>query len=59
VRSDISPGRFGGDGRDSTKGRSLYLRADGSVETLAAAEVKRRTERGINIAKPPGVEGLE
>lgn len=59
VCADISPDRFGGNGRDSAKGRSLYLRADGSVEALAAAEMKRKTESGINIAKPPGVEGLE
>lgn len=57
--ADISPDRFGGNGKDRSKGRSLYLMADGSVETLAAAEVKRKTESGTNIAIPPGVEGLE
>lgn len=57
--SDIAPDRFGGDGENRAKGRSLYLYADGRVETIAASEVKRRTESGINIALPPGVEGLE
>jgi prepilin-type N-terminal cleavage/methylation domain-containing protein len=57
--ADIAPDRFGGDGKNRIKGRSLYLHADGSVETLTAAEVKRKTEGGINIAKPPGVEGLQ
>jgi prepilin-type N-terminal cleavage/methylation domain-containing protein len=56
---DIAPDRFGGDGKDRTKGRSLYLNADASVETLSAREVKEKTENGINIAKPPGIEGLE
>jgi general secretion pathway protein G len=59
LTADIAPDRFGGNGRDRTKGRSLYLHADGSVETLAAIEVKRKTDAGINIAVPPGVEGLE
>jgi prepilin-type N-terminal cleavage/methylation domain-containing protein len=58
VTADISPDRFGGNGKDRTKGRSLYLHADGSVITLKADEVKRKTDSGINIAKPPGVEGL-
>jgi prepilin-type N-terminal cleavage/methylation domain-containing protein len=57
--ADIAPDRFGGNGKDRTKGRSLYLNADCSVETMAAAEVKRKTESGINIALPPGVEGLQ
>jgi prepilin-type N-terminal cleavage/methylation domain-containing protein len=56
---DISPDRFGGDGKDRTKGRSLYLNADGSVEILTARDVKKKTDSGFNIAKPPGVEGLE
>ncbi len=59
VCADIAPDRFGGNGRDRSKGRSLYLNADGSVETMAASEAKRKTESGINIAMPPGVEGLE
>lgn len=59
LTADIAPDRFGGNGKDRTKGRSLYLHADGSVHTLAALEVKRKTDAGINIALPPGVEGLE
>lgn len=57
--ADIAPDRFGGNGKDRAKGRSLYLNADCSVETIAAAEVKRKTESGTNIALPPGVEGLQ
>jgi prepilin-type N-terminal cleavage/methylation domain-containing protein len=57
--ADIAPDRFGGNGKDRSKGRSLYLNADTSVETLTARDVKQKTESGINIAKPPGVEGLE
>ena len=56
--ADITPDRFGGNGKDRAKGRSLYLNADSSVEVIAASEVKRRTLSGINIAKPPGVEGM-
>ena len=59
LTADIAPDRFGGNGGDHTQGRSLYLNADGSVETLAAYEAKRKTDEGINIAQPPGVEGLE
>lgn len=58
VCADISPDRFSGNGRDRTKGSSLYLYADGRVESLSAREVKQKTDSGINIAKPPGVEGL-
>lgn len=58
VTADISPGRFGGGDRFSSKGRSNYLYVDGRVESIPAIEVKRRIEAGINIAKPPGVPGL-
>ena len=58
VLRDISPGRFGGSAKDSAKGRSNYLYVDGRVESIPAIEVKRKTESGINIAKPPGVSGL-
>ena len=56
VVSDISPGRFGGgsDPREAT-GRSNYLYVDGRVESIPAAEVKRKTEASINIAEPPGL----
>lgn len=58
VCDDIAPDRFGGDGKNRAKGRSVYLHADGSVVAIPAAELKQRTESGINIAKPPGVSGL-
>lgn len=58
VCRDISPDRFGGGGAGGTQGRSNYLFVDGRVESIHAAELKRKTEAGINIAKPPGVEGL-
>ena len=59
LAGDISPGRFGGSKSDSTKGRSNYLYVDGRVESLSAIEVKRRLAAGINLAKPPGVPGLQ
>lgn len=59
VCADISPDRFGGGARDHSKGRSNYLFADGHVESIAAAEVKRRTDSGTNIAKPPGIPDSE
>lgn len=58
VAGDISPGRFGGSTADSAQGRSNYLYVDGRVESIPAAEVKRKIDAGINIAKPPGVPGL-
>lgn len=56
VCADIAPGRFGG-GRDSltAKGRANYLFADNRVESIPAAEIKRKTESGTNIATPPGL----
>lgn len=59
VCADISPDRFGGGAKDHTKGKSNYLFADGHVESIPAMEVKRRIKSGINIAKPPGIPGLE
>jgi prepilin-type N-terminal cleavage/methylation domain-containing protein/prepilin-type processing-associated H-X9-DG protein len=59
LAGDISPGRFGGSKTDNTKGRSNYLYVDGRVESIPAIEVKRRIDAGINIAKPPGVPGLQ
>lgn len=55
LAGDISPGRFGGGTLLEAKGRSNYLYVDGRVESIPAAEVKRKTEAGINIAKPPGI----
>ncbi len=56
VTADISPDlhRTGARSKDRTNGSSNYLHADGSVETLAAAEVKRLIDLGINIADPEG-----
>lgn len=58
VTRDISPDRFGGGGKDHDSGKSNYLYVDGRVESISAKEVKRRIERGENIAIPPGVEGF-
>jgi prepilin-type N-terminal cleavage/methylation domain-containing protein/prepilin-type processing-associated H-X9-DG protein len=55
LASDIAPGRFGGGAPLEAKGRSNYLYVDGRVESMSAAEVKRKLESGINIAKPPGI----
>ncbi len=59
VCADICPDRFGQASRERTRGLSLYLYADGRVEAMRANEVKRKIESGINIAKPPGVDGLK
>ena len=59
LAGDISPGRFGGSKTASIKGRSNYLYVDGRVESISAADVKRKIDAGINIAKPPGVPGLQ
>lgn len=59
VCRDISPDRFGGGKADHTKGRSNYLYVDGRVESFRALEIKRKIEAGNNIAKPPGIEGLQ
>jgi general secretion pathway protein G len=56
VTRDISPGRFGGTTADAAKGRSNYLYVDGRVESMQAAEVKRRINSGNNIARPPGLK---
>lgn len=59
LAGDICPWRFGGSASANTRGRSNYLFVDGRVESIAAAEVKRKINAGINIAKPPGVPGLQ
>lgn len=56
VIRDISPGRFGGTTADAAKGRSNYLYVDGRVESMSAADVKRKINAGINIAYPPGLK---
>ena len=57
VLEDIQPDRFGGpamsdsnDGR--TAGYANYLFADGHVETIPAAEIKRRCDARDNFARP-------
>lgn len=51
VTADVAVDRFGGgDGS-----RSNYLYADGRVESIAAAVMKRKTNSGTNIAMPPGL----
>jgi len=55
VTADIAPGRFGGGDPADAKGRSNYLYADGRVESISAAALKRKTESGTNIAQPPGL----
>lgn len=54
VRRDISPDRFHGGTQEGTKGRSNYLYADGHVESIEAAEFKRRILNGPTPALPPG-----
>jgi prepilin-type N-terminal cleavage/methylation domain-containing protein/prepilin-type processing-associated H-X9-DG protein len=56
VTRDISPGRFGGTTAGAAKGRSNYLYVDGRVESIRAAEVKRKINSGNNIAYPPGLK---
>ena len=55
VITDISPDRHsGGAARpDHSVGPANYLHADGHVEAIAAALLKRRTDAGGNIALPP------
>jgi prepilin-type N-terminal cleavage/methylation domain-containing protein/prepilin-type processing-associated H-X9-DG protein len=48
VTRDIAPDRHGDE-------RSHYLYADGRVESIPAAKVRRRIENGDNIAEPPGL----
>ena len=58
VTDDISPGRFGGDGGNGTKGSTNILYVDGVVLSKKAVDLKRLIDSGVNFAKPPGVEGL-
>jgi len=55
VLADIQPDRHrrGTANGDHTKGSANYLFADGRVESIQAAEIKRRIDSGINIARPP------
>lgn len=56
VCRDIAPDRFATRRAiDHSRGTSNYLYADGRVESHSAADLKRKTEEGINIALPPGM----
>ena len=55
VTADVAVSRFGGGDPAEGKGRSNYLYADGRVASINAAEVKRKTNSGTNIALPPGL----
>jgi prepilin-type N-terminal cleavage/methylation domain-containing protein/prepilin-type processing-associated H-X9-DG protein len=55
VTADIAPGRFRGGKLADDTGRANYLFADGRVESIPAAIMKRKTESGINIAQLPGL----
>ncbi|MDP3851691.1 MAG: prepilin-type N-terminal cleavage/methylation domain-containing protein [Luteolibacter sp.] len=56
VCADIAPGRFGSGGDPhAAQGRANYLYADNRVESIPAAEIKRKTDSGINIAQVPGI----
>jgi hypothetical protein len=58
VCRDVAVDRFGTVSPDRTQGRSSYLFVDGRVESISAGELKRKTQAGVNFAKPPGVKGL-
>jgi len=55
VLFDIQPDRHRAGARqpDRSSGRANYLYADGHVQSLSAAEVKKSIEAGENIARPP------
>lgn len=56
--ADIQPDRHrsGSPSADHSRGSANYLFVDGHVESWEAVEVKRRIDRGENIATPPGLE---
>jgi prepilin-type N-terminal cleavage/methylation domain-containing protein/prepilin-type processing-associated H-X9-DG protein len=58
VCQDISPDRFGGNSSNHVNGRSNYLFVDGRVESIRAGDLKQKIESGVNVAHPPGIEGL-
>lgn len=51
---DVEPDRFRVGSRQAgrTAGRANYLFADGRVQAIEAAEIKRAFDRGVNIALP-------
>lgn len=54
VTADIAVGRFGGTSSDDEDGSTNILYVDGAVRGFRAIELKRKTQSGTNIAKPPG-----
>jgi prepilin-type processing-associated H-X9-DG protein len=55
VISDIQTDRHrtGASNPDRTGGQANYLFVDGHVEAIAALEIKRQIDVGINLAQPP------
>jgi prepilin-type N-terminal cleavage/methylation domain-containing protein/prepilin-type processing-associated H-X9-DG protein len=53
ILADIQPDRFGGGPPEHTAGVANYLYADGHVETIPAADVRRWADSGHNFARPP------
>jgi prepilin-type processing-associated H-X9-DG protein/prepilin-type N-terminal cleavage/methylation domain-containing protein len=56
VTADIEPDRHRSGSRNASRtgGSANYLFADGHVENIPAATLKRRVDSGENIALPPG-----
>jgi prepilin-type N-terminal cleavage/methylation domain-containing protein/prepilin-type processing-associated H-X9-DG protein len=55
VTADIAPDRHrtGDETPDRSKGSANYLYADGHVNAIRAATLKKRIDSGENVAKPP------
>ncbi len=54
IRADISVDRFAmRKSADNTSGSTLFLYADGRVESVKAQEIKDMADRGANFAEPP------
>lgn len=54
IRTDISPDRFGTRrSKDNTSGSTLFLYADGRVESIKALEIKAMADAYVNFAEPP------
>lgn len=56
VKADMAVGRFGGSASDDESGSTNILYVDGGIRGFKAAELKRKTTGGVNIAKPPGID---
>lgn len=55
IRADIQPDRYrtGPASSDNSRGSTNLLHADAHVVAAQAADLKRRTERGIDFSQPP------